>query len=157
MASGRSRLTAANEFGGATTIDSGTLLLGNTLAAGSGEIIFAYGADASLAIGAGDVPANLIDGFLPGITIDLMGIGLATAANLLPGDTLAVTGGSVPVALALDPTQIFTGELFAVQNDGQGGTEVVAETAGNDHPPSIPALRPPSPATTTRRSRRSPG
>jgi hypothetical protein len=134
---GTVELDAQNSFTGVTTIDSGTLILNNPSSAGSGKIEFAYGAIALLQAGSGDVPGNVISGFLPGVTIDLQGIGLATAANLLPGDTLAVTGGSIPVLLTLDTAQLFTGESFFTQSDGNGGTLVKAQTIQNDHPPSI--------------------
>ena len=107
-------LYSSNSYSGGTIINSGTVSLQAPGAAGTGSITFAYGAVATLLVGFGDVPANTIDFFLPGQTIDLQGIGTATSALLGPNDVLSVTGGTTPVQLNLDPAQIFTGETFNV-------------------------------------------
>lgn len=133
-------LSAANSFSGGVAINAGTLSLQNAAAAGTGAISFGYGAAAMLVIGAGDVPVNAISYFLPGVTIDLQGIGLATAAAVVGGHTLAVTGGTSGVTLALDPAQILTGESFLVQDDLNGGTLITAATVGGDHPPFISGI-----------------
>jgi autotransporter-associated beta strand protein len=130
-------LSAANTFTGGVTLESGTLSLQAQGAAGAGVITFYYGDAANLTIGAGDVPTNLIDGFLPGDTIDLQGIGVATSATLGAGDVLKIKGGSTAISLNLDPSQTFTGESFKVQSDGAGGTLVTAVTTGGDYPPHI--------------------
>jgi hypothetical protein len=106
-------------------------------AAGAGAITFAYGAAATLIIGAGDIPANIVSGFLPGDVIDLQGIGAATSAVLGAGDILTISGGTSSVQLALDPAQNFTGESFLTVSDHNGGTLLTAANVGNDFPPSI--------------------
>jgi|GEM_PF-2575332 len=128
-------LDAANSFTGGILISAGTLDLTTAGAGGIGEITFAYGATAELI--ASTPPLETLRGVLPGITIDLQGIGSATAANLGTDDVLLITGGTVPVSLTLDPVQIFTNETFATVPDGSGGTLITALTTGNDHPPHI--------------------
>jgi len=130
-------LSATNTYTGGTTLKAGTLSLQMPGAAGSGAITFAYGAAATLVIGAGDVPANIVSGFLPGDVIDLQGIGTATSAVLGTGDILTISGGTSTVQLALDPAQNFTGESFVTASDGNGGTLVTATDIANDFPPSI--------------------
>jgi autotransporter-associated beta strand protein len=71
--SGTLVLSAANTFTGGTTLAGGTLDLAHAGAAGSGSITFSTGADATLKIESGNTPANLIDGFTLGETIDLAG------------------------------------------------------------------------------------
>jgi hypothetical protein len=130
-------LLATNNFSGGTSINAGTLSLQAPGAAGSGGISFGYGATAMLVVGNGDVPANVINEFLPGDTIDLQGIGTATSAVLGAVDVLQITGGTTNVSLNLYTGQNFTGETFAVNTDNNGGTYVTAVTTGNDHPPFI--------------------
>jgi autotransporter-associated beta strand protein len=130
-------LSASNAYSGGTIINSGTVSLQAPAAAGSGDIVFGYGATATLIVGKGDVPSNTIDFFLPGEAIDLRGIGTATSAALGSGNVLTVTSGTRSIRLQLDPGQIFTGETFAVKTDNAGGTLVTAVTTGNDHPPFI--------------------
>jgi hypothetical protein len=130
-------LSATNTFTGGMTIDAGSVALDAAGAAGSGTITFSYGSTAELIVGPGDTPANIISGFLPGDSIDLRGVGVATSAVLGAGDVLAVTGGGVNLSLNLDPAQIFTGETFVAKGDGLGGTLLTAVTVGGDHPPSI--------------------
>ena len=96
-------LSGANRFTGGTTLRSGTLSLQAPTAAGEGAIYFAYGTSSTLVLGAGDIPANFVSGFLPGDAIDLQGIGTATSAIPGAGNVLSIAGGSTPVRLNLDP------------------------------------------------------
>jgi autotransporter-associated beta strand protein len=130
-------LSATNTLRGATLLKSGTLSLQAPGAAGGGPILFAYGAAATLIAGAGDVPGNVISGFLPGDSIDLQGIGTATSAVLGAGNVLTISGGTVPAALTLDPSQNFTGETLHVASDGHGGTWLTATDVQNDFPPYV--------------------
>jgi hypothetical protein len=130
-------LQSTNLFTGGVTLSGGSLALLAAGAAGSGVISFAYGKASTLAIGAGDTPTNLIDGFLPGDVLDLKGIGTATKALLGAGDVLKITGGTTAITLNLDPAQTFTGETFKVTTDSAGGTLLTALTTGGDAPPHI--------------------
>ncbi len=130
-------LSASNSFSGGMTLRGGTLSLQAPGAAGAGTITFAYGTATTLIAGPGDVPGNVISGFLPSDVIDLMGIGLAASATLGSGDILTVSGGTSPVQLTLDPGQNFTGETFLTADDGHGGTLVTAVDINGDFPPSI--------------------
>ena len=130
-------LGASNSFTGGLTIQSGQVSLLAPGAAGSGQITFTYGSSATLLAGPGDLPANLISGFLPGDIIHLQGVGAATSAILGAGDRLLITGGGADVTLSLDPAQNFTGETFLATPDGAGGATITAVTVGGDHPPSI--------------------
>ena len=127
---GTVRLSTANTYTGGTTISGGTLDLGNAAAAGSGPITFAPGSTATLKIEQGDAPANSIAGFLPGDTIDLAGIGLATAVSVVQigtTQTLTVTGGNGgPVTLDLTST---TPDTFLLSDDGHGGTDIKQDVA----------------------------
>ena len=135
--SGTVVLSATNTYTGGTALDAGTLSLQAPGAAGSGAIAFAYGAATTLIVGAGDVPNNIISGFLPGDVIDLQGIGTATSAVPGAGDILTVSGGTTTVQLRLDPAQNFTGESFFTATDNHGGTLVTAIDIAGDFPPSI--------------------
>jgi hypothetical protein len=69
--------------------------------------------------------AATIAGYAPGDTIDLEGIGQATAASLGAGNLLTVAGGgSSPTTLQFDPSQSFAGLTFRTSSDGAGGTLV---------------------------------
>jgi plastocyanin len=130
-------LTQANTFSGGVYLSAGDLSLMADGAAGSGVITFEYGHSATLTIGAGDLPANVIAGLLPGDTIDLRGIGTATQALLGTNDVLTVSGGSSSITLHLSRHQSFVGEHFHVASDGHGGTLVTAIDANGDQPPHI--------------------
>ncbi len=134
---GRVVLSATNSFSGGTTLKGGTLSLQASGAAGTGTITFAYGKAATLIVGAGDMPANIISGFLPGDVIDLQGIGTATSATPSAGNVLTVAGGTTPVQLNLDPAQNLTGETFGVASDHHGGTLLTATDVNGDSPPFI--------------------
>ncbi len=130
-------LSATNKYSGGTTLRGGTLSLQAPGAAGAGRIDFAYGTADTLVVGAGDVPSNIIVGFLPGDTIDLQGIGTATSATPGARDVLTISGGTTTVHLALNPAQVLTGETFVVTSDGHGGTLLTAKDTANDMPPSV--------------------
>ena len=130
-------LTAGNLFSGGLALNGGTLSLQAPGAAGTGTITFGYGGDATLVVGAGDVPANTLAFFIPGDVINLQGVGTETSAILGPNDQLAITGGTTPVSLQFSAAQNFTNETFAVKTDGHGGTLLTAVDANNDLPPSI--------------------
>ncbi len=130
-------LSAANTYTGGTTLRGGTLSLQASGAVGSGRVTFAYGTADTLVVGAGDVPKNVIVGFLPGDTIDLQGIGTATSATPGVHNVLTISGGTTTVDLALNPAQILTGETFGVTGDGHGGTLLTAKDIANDMPPSV--------------------
>jgi hypothetical protein len=66
-----------------------------------------------------------ISNFIQGDTIDLAGIGTASAATLDAGNVLTVQGtSSGSLALKLDPSQDYSGRTFSVAPDGSGGTNV---------------------------------
>ena len=135
---GTVQLSAANTYTGGTTLSSGTLGLANTHAAGSGAITFANSSMATLLVGLGDTPSNIIAGFAQGETIDLAGIGLATSKTLGAGNVLTVSGGSSgPVMLNFDPNQNFAGLAFQLTTDNNGGTDVTLAPGG---PPSFTLL-----------------
>ncbi|MDR3661464.1 MAG: autotransporter-associated beta strand repeat-containing protein, partial [Mycobacterium sp.] len=129
-------LSASNSYTGGTMLQGGTLSLQAANAAGSGTIFFAYGSSDTLIVGPGDVPANRINGLLPGDRVDIQNIGTATSVTP-SGDGLAITGGTIPVQLTLDPAQNLTGETFHVTGDGQGGTLLTVTDVNGDFPPSI--------------------
>ena len=66
-----------------------------------------------------------IDNFVAGDTIDLQGIGLATSATLDANNLLTITGGSGgPITLQLDASEDYTGFVFRLKSDGNGGTTI---------------------------------
>jgi len=69
--------------------------------------------------------SGTISNFLPGDTIDLAGIGIASGATLGANNVLTVSGGTGgTVTLNLDPTQDYSDVGFASAQDGTGGTDV---------------------------------
>ncbi len=128
---------AANSYEGGTFLRGGNLSLLAPGAAGGGSIDFAYGLASTLVIGAGDVPANTILGFLPGDSIDLQGVGVETSASVSAGNVLTLTGGAVPVQLTLDPNQNLTGETLQLTSDLNGGTWLTAQDINGDTPPQF--------------------
>ena len=105
-------LSATNKYTGGTSLRDGTLSLQAPGAAGSGWISFAYGTADTLVVGAGDMPANGIAGFLPGDAIDLQGIGTATSATPGARNALTISGGTTTVHLVLDPSQVLSWRIF---------------------------------------------
>lgn len=69
--------------------------------------------------------AGTIDNFTAGDAIDLAGIGLASSATLGPNNLLTINGGSSgPITLQLDASEDYTGQVFRLVSDGNGGTTV---------------------------------
>jgi len=69
--------------------------------------------------------SGTIDNFLAGDAIDLSGIGLATSATLGANNLLTINGGSGgPIALQLDASENYTGFVFRLTSDGNGGTTI---------------------------------
>ncbi|HEV2335370.1 MAG TPA: calcium-binding protein, partial [Stellaceae bacterium] len=130
-------LSATNSYTGGTTLKGGTLSLQASGAAGTGMITFVYGRAATLIVGQGDIPTNIVSDFLPGDVIDLQGIGTATTATPDANNVLTVAGGMTPVQLQLDPAQNLTGETFNVASDLHGGTLLTATDVNGDAPPLI--------------------
>jgi large repetitive protein len=117
-------LSAVNDFTGGTTLNAGTLALENASAAGAGAIQFGTAPNLVLQIGAGDLPANTIAGFLQGETIDLQGFGSVSSVSLAPGNILEIGGGAGTVALTLSPGQDSANTGFFAKSDGAGGADI---------------------------------
>jgi hypothetical protein len=117
-------LSANNLFVGGTTIEGALTLLAPG-AAGAGPISFSALTGETLTLGAGDAPANQIDGFAPGPgtafpqtdTIDLMGIGAPSGYVLSSGNRLTVTGALGSATLQLDPGHSYVGDSFVLAAD----------------------------------------
>ena len=117
-------LSAANHYTGGTQVD-GSLSLMAAGAAGTGAITFIAPTGESLIVGAGDVPSNLIDGFVPvaatnfanADTVDLVGIGSPAGYSLSPTNQLTVSGSQGTAALNLDPTQNYSADTFVLSAD----------------------------------------
>jgi hypothetical protein len=127
-------LAGADTYTGGTFLDSGTLSLQSATAAGSGAIVFAANSAATLLAGLGDAPANTIDGFAQGETIELAGVGTETTTTPGVGNAFTFSGGTSAVTLQFDPNQSFAGLAFHLASDTQGGTDVTLVPAA---PPTI--------------------
>jgi hypothetical protein len=77
-----------------------------------------------LQIGSGDIPANVIAGFAPGDTIDLLGVYAPAGMTKLDGETLEVMDGSDQVALNFLTAQSFLSDPFSIRSDGGAGTDI---------------------------------
>ena len=119
---GTTALAGSNTFTGGVTIGAGTLLLGNIQAAGSGTITFDANADATLKINFGDIPANTIDEFIAGDTIDLAGIPVDKngGAQLTGGNVLQVSEDGATSDLQLDQSASYAGDFFHVAANSSG-------------------------------------
>ncbi|MGO8740102.1 Hint domain-containing protein [Rhodoblastus sp.] len=103
-------LSADNTFVGGVTIESGTLELGASGAAGAGGIAFAPGAGATLVLDPGVAPTNQITGFASGDSIVLKGFD-ATGESYANGVLTLTNGASGTISLKItDP-------------NGQGATD----------------------------------
>jgi hypothetical protein len=116
----------------------GTLALGGTVAGsiaidgpgssftGFSSIYFAAGASWTLAGNAGDLASGqTITGFALGDTIDLTGIGLATAGTYANG-VLTLTSGTNTYTLDIETPGRSGTAHFALASDGNGGTDIIA-------------------------------
>jgi autotransporter-associated beta strand protein len=106
---GTVQLAADNTYAAGTTIESGTLDLAHVGAAGLNDIVFKAGANATLLFALADAPANTIDSFAAGDTIDVTGL-LATTHGY--GDGRLVFG-----AATLEIAGGFTTGSFSVTDD----------------------------------------
>jgi hypothetical protein len=88
------------------------------------------------------VPANTIDGFGPGDTIDLQGVASVTGVTLQGGSVLEVAFGSGDVALNLSVAPGDTTDSFSAWSDGDGGTDIgaVADQGTAAVPPATPVV-----------------
>ena len=123
-------LNAANSFSSGVSVN-GTLVLGNASSAGSGAITFAAD-QAVLRVNGAAVPGNLIQGFVPGGTIDLAGIaavpGMVTASWGGVVGLPLVAGGTASLNLATTGiTPSYNAAVLAP--DGSGGTNVTLTPA----------------------------
>ena len=121
-------LGGASSFTGGVALEGGTLVLAGATAAGTGPIRFASGVASTLEIGAGLDPANLISGFAPGDTIELVGFN-PTNAVYTPGvggaaGTVSDNGASLSLNLAGIPAY----ETVQVGSDGTGDTLLTVTT-----------------------------
>ena len=122
--------TGDNTFTGGVTIDEGTFEAGNASAAGTGPITLS-GADTTLKIDQGDVPANTIDGFTGGDTIDLAGITLDAngGAQLEANNVLKITEDGNTYDLNLNASVSYAGDYFHVAADSSGTGIAITEIA----------------------------
>ena len=114
---GTVKLGGANTFTGGVTLLSGTLELGQNVAAGSGGITIAAGVSATLLLDAGITPGNTITGFDTGDVITLKGFG-ASATYTVSGQTVRVTDGVQTDVLNFAPGQLFLANLFNLTPQG---------------------------------------
>ncbi len=108
-------LSAPNTFTGGTTLEAGTLMLGSSQAAGSGNIVFKN--DPTLDFSIASAPTNTITGFVPGDTINITDLlTAATFATLnTTDDELSIpysNDGGGTLQLQLDPNGNYTDEVF---------------------------------------------
>jgi len=118
---GTVKLAAQNSFVGGITIQSGTLDLAALDAAGSGPIRFAPGADPTLEFAASTLPANPIEGFGPGDTLEITGF-IATGSQVA-GDALTLTGPDGTITLDVPD---ITGRLIVTSDSATDTTDVSA-------------------------------
>ena len=109
-------LAADNHFTGGIVLGNGTLDLAATGAAGSGVITF--GADPVLEFSVANAPANAIDHFFAGSTIEIAGF-LATGSQYV-GSHLTLDGAGGPVTLDI-PGLVFNDVTVS---DNSGNTYV---------------------------------
>ena len=122
-------LSGTSSLSGGVLLESGVLSVAGTAAAGTGPIRFATGDSATLRLSPTALPANVIAGFAPGDTIDLVGF-TATGLVLGTNNLLSVIGTGGTIALQLDPSA------------GFGAYSIVASPSGSDtllslHPRSV--------------------
>jgi len=116
----------SNTFSGGVTIDAGTLDLVHTGSAGGGAITFAGAAE--LKLDNPTLPANTINGFATGDTIDLTSIQYTNGQPTLNGsDVLSFTEGGTPYTLNFDSS--VTGDTFVAKSDNASGTLIELQAA----------------------------
>jgi len=128
---GTATLTGANTYTGGTTLEAGTLELGNASAAGTGTITFAAGDMATLKLDSGIAITNTIAGFATGDTIDLAGLAYSALGGAMLGanNLLSVTEGSTTEQIQLATGVSYAGDVFHVASDGNGGVDVTLTAA----------------------------
>ena len=110
-----------------TVTGTGVLTLSGAVAAT--QVLDLSGTGGLLVLNAPAAMASTVAGFGVGDTVDLRGIGTATAASLGAGNVLTLSGGSGgPISIQLDPAASYAGFGFAVAADGAGGTNVRVDT-----------------------------
>src|SRR5262249_55698314 len=69
---------------------------------------------------------GVINGFAPGDTIELAGVGFVSGGNatLLAGNMLQVVDGGNTYNIQLDPSQELTGDSFQLAGDSSGNTDI---------------------------------
>ena len=110
----------------------------------TGTITF-HGEGGLLTVEGNTPPANAIDGFKAGDTIDFSGapIGAHPTVTLLADNVLQIVEHGHTYDFQFDPSQDFSGQNFVVTGDGSGGTEIYIEptlaTVGIPSPGSSPS------------------
>jgi VCBS repeat-containing protein len=133
-------LGALNSFTGGVTLAGGALTLASSVAAGTGTIQFESGANATLFIGAGDAPSNVISGFAPGDTLDLAGFDPSTTTAVLESNNvLAISDATHTVDLNLDAGSQAYGYHANVSSDGVAITATPFNVKVPDELHSLPA------------------
>ena len=127
LGAGTLALTDVNSFGGDLELVAGTLELGVAGSAGSGQIVFADGAAATLRID-GATPSNVIAGFVAGDSIDLAGLaygaGMTTSYDTPSGVLSILNAGSAVAALHFGAGNAAVTDPFHLALD-TGGTGTV--------------------------------
>ena len=86
----------------------------------------------AVVIEAGSVLDGAVANFRPGDSVDLPFLGFSSSGSVTLGSgnvlTVAEPGGSFKIDL--DPAQSFTGNLFHLANDGQGGSLITEDPPG---------------------------
>ena len=141
---GKLTLSGHNTYTGGTLLSIGSIDVTTTDALGTGHLTFDSGAQEldleSTAFTSGTF-ANVISGFSSEDSIDIHGLGKATAASLSGSNVLTLTGGTGTVHFNLDSGQDFSAHSFVVADDGAGGTLLTWTGA----PPPPPPPPPPDP------------
>lgn len=134
---GSVRLDATNTFAGGIVLESGALDLNAPGAAGSGPITLAGTTDLLVLSGTTAVPANAIDNFVFGDTIEITGFTATGSSYSDP--TLTLTNGA-SVQVTLDVPDVVSGKDFVVSTSG-GTTYITAAV------PVAPTITPVAPMT----------
>ncbi|HEX3881553.1 MAG TPA: NF038122 family metalloprotease [Stellaceae bacterium] len=116
---------------GRESISGDTTQVSQASAAGGTFYTFPPGADTTLDISGTTMPTGTIVGFAPGDTIDLTSLAFAAgdSAILTPGNVLEVAEAGRVYDLNLDPNHNYTGDVFDIASDGDGGTDIAVRPA----------------------------